>query len=77
MHEAAQHPRPRQPFKVRARLASPLAEALYLPYPEAPSDEIVQSNAPYDEVTPCLDRCQLYALAGNSSSASASTRVRS
>jgi hypothetical protein len=49
---------------VRARLAPSLAEALDLPYPEALSDEIVQRNAPYDKVTPCLDRCQLDACGG-------------
>src|ERR671921_601712 len=41
-----------------------LAEALDLPYPETLSDEIVQRNAPYDEVTPCLDRRQLDASGG-------------
>src|SRR5829696_9261426 len=34
------------------------------PLPEALSDEIVQRNAPYDEVTPCLDRRQLDASGG-------------
>ena len=45
-------------------LAPPLAVALDLPYPEAPSDEIVQRDAPHDEVTPCLGRCQLDAFGG-------------
>src|SRR5919107_1196710 len=49
---------------MRARLASPLAKALDLPYPKAPSNEIVQRNAPHNEVTPCLDRRQLNASDG-------------
>src|ERR687894_1125171 len=49
---------------MRARLAPSLAEALDLPYPETLSDEIIQRNAPYDEVTPCLDRRQLDASGG-------------
>src|SRR5918993_871130 len=55
MYEAAQHSGPRQPFEVRTRLAPAPAVALDLPYPELPADEIVQRDAPHDEVTPCFD----------------------
>ena len=41
VHEAAQHPWLRYPFEVGARLAPPLAQALDLSDPKAPSDEIV------------------------------------
>jgi hypothetical protein len=51
-------------LEVCARLTSPLSEALDRPDPEAPSDEIVQRDAPNDEVTPGLDRHQLDAFGG-------------
>src|SRR5829696_2316981 len=59
VYEAAQDPWPRQPFEVRTRLAPPLAVALDLPHPEAPSDELVQHDASHDEVAPRLDGRQL------------------
>src|ERR671910_3784484 len=64
VYEAAQHPGPRQPFDVRTRLAPPLAEALNLSNPKAPSDEVIERDAPHDEVAPGLDRRQLDARGG-------------
>ena len=64
VYEAALHPWPRQPFEVRTRLAPAPAEALDLSHPEAPSYEIVQRDAPHDEVAPRLDGRQLHTLGG-------------
>src|SRR5215207_25293 len=64
VHEAAQHPWLRQPSEVRTRLAPPLAEALNLSNPKAPSDEVIERDAPHDEVAPGLRRRQLDTLGG-------------
>jgi hypothetical protein len=64
VYEAAQHPGLRQPFEVQTRLAPPLAEALDLPHPEAPSDEVIERDAPHDEVASRLDGRQLDAFGG-------------
>ena len=64
MRQAAQHPRAREPFEVRARLAAPLAEALDLPDPEALAYKAVQRDAPHDEVPPRLDGLQFDAAGG-------------
>src|SRR5215216_4184861 len=64
VYKATHHSGPRQPFEVRTRLAPALAVALDLPYPEASSDELVQRDAPHDEVTPSFDGRQIYAFGG-------------
>lgn len=64
MHEAAQHPRPRQTFEVRTRLASPLSHTLDLADTKAPPNEIVERNVPHDEVAPRFGRWQFDAAGG-------------
>src|SRR4028118_458951 len=58
------HPRPPHPVEVRAGLAAPLAEALDGPDPKTPPDEVVERDAPHDEVAPGLGRGRLRAPGG-------------
>src|SRR3712207_579325 len=62
MHQTAQHARLRHLFEVRARPAAALTEAIDLADSEAPAYEVVERDAPNDEVAPGVGRCKSHAV---------------
>jgi hypothetical protein len=74
LHQAAQQPGPREPFEVRARLAAPLAEALY---PRPGSASRPGRPARYSSRRGSASAGASPTPAASSSRASASTKMRS